>query len=54
MSSVLRCFLIFCAAAGNQGGEMLFQATSEEMIRAYSKVPRYVRLFDAYMAIDRV
>ncbi|KAI0262359.1 hypothetical protein BC834DRAFT_925273 [Gloeopeniophorella convolvens] len=27
-------------AAGNEGKELLFQATSEEMIRAYSKVPR--------------
>jgi hypothetical protein len=27
---------------------MLFQATSEEMIRAYSKVPRHVGLSDAY------
>ncbi|KAI0297822.1 hypothetical protein B0F90DRAFT_1811013 [Multifurca ochricompacta] len=27
-------------AAGNQGAELLFQATSEEMIHAYSKVPR--------------
>ena len=54
MSSVLRCFLMLCAAAGNQGGEMLFQATSEEMIRAYSKAPRYVRLFDVDTAADLV
>lgn len=27
-------------AAGNKGGELLFQVNSEEMIRAYSKVPR--------------
>jgi Zn-dependent M28 family amino/carboxypeptidase len=26
-------------AAGNTGPEILFQATSEEMIKAYSKVP---------------
>lgn len=26
-------------AAGNTGPEILFQATSEEMIQAYSKVP---------------
>ncbi|KAH9989914.1 hypothetical protein BJV74DRAFT_922202 [Russula compacta] len=31
---------VLAAPAGNQGGELLFQATSEEMIRAYSKVPR--------------
>lgn len=54
MNSVLRYFLMFSTAAGNQGGEMLFQATSEEMIRAYSKAPRYVRSFDAYTAADCV
>ena len=29
-------------AAGTTGREMLFQATSEEMIEAYSHVPRYI------------
>ena len=28
-------------AAGTTGRELLFQATSEEMIKAYSQVPRY-------------
>lgn len=27
-------------AAGSTGGALLFQATSKEMIEAYSKVPR--------------
>jgi hypothetical protein len=29
-------------AAGTEGSELLFQATSEEMIRAYSKVPKQI------------
>jgi hypothetical protein len=39
-------FLMLLLAAGNQGAELLFQATSEEMIRAYSKVPRHVQVVD--------
>jgi Zn-dependent M28 family amino/carboxypeptidase len=30
---------LFIAAAGSTGAELLFQATSEEMIDAYSRVP---------------
>lgn len=32
--------LIDFAAAGTTGPELLFQATSEQMIKAYAKVPR--------------
>ena len=42
----LLLFICLCLAAGNQGGELLFQATSEEMIRAYSKVPRHAQVVD--------
>lgn len=41
-SSIPCCIFIgFCLAAGNKGAELLFQATSEEMVRAYSKIPRH-------------
>lgn len=35
-----QCLLHFHSAAGTTGREILFQATSEEMIEAYSHVPR--------------
>jgi hypothetical protein len=42
-------FLWCCLAAGNEGSELLFQATSEEMIRAYSKVPRHVQVLRSHL-----
>ena len=42
-------FLCLCLATGNQGAELHFreiQAASEEMIRAYSKVPRHAQVVD--------
>jgi hypothetical protein len=38
----------FLTAAGTSGREILFQATSEQMIEAYSHIPRYDLILDQY------
>lgn len=41
VSSHSNTCLLFPSAAGTVGPELLFQATSEQMIEAYSRVPRF-------------
>jgi Zn-dependent M28 family amino/carboxypeptidase len=48
---IVRCRLThikILTAAGTSGREILFQATSEQMIEAYSHIPRYGLILDEY------